>query len=112
MKKEQEQSKNIFCEKSGLVQVAYPLIPGFYQIAYLPDRTTLCLGGFTTAPVADVYESGEYIVIRFNNGNPSEVILNKKEAEERELKDNEVKIKVGDYFIVPLNFSNPKFKKK
>jgi hypothetical protein len=95
--------KNLYDSKTGLVQIA---TPAGYAIGYMPDRSTVCLGEFNTDGFGDMFSDGEYIIIQFNDGKPSQLLeLNSDQAEAREITTNEVKIKIGSWFLASFYFS-------
>lgn len=90
-------TKQKIVSSTGLVQI--PNRVG-WMIGYIPAKGTLCIGSICTSGLADIFNEGETVIIRFNeNGMPSQVMMKSKEAEEYELQDGEVRAKIGSYFV-------------
>jgi hypothetical protein len=94
--------KNKIHSNTGLVQI--PDGNGFL-LGFLPTKQLFCLTGLSD-DFGDYFTKGEKALIRFNNGKPSQVIDSRINIEEYQytLKDNEVIVVFGDYFVQTKNF--------
>lgn len=72
--------------------------PKSWLLGFLPTKQLFCLGELTDK-IGDLFRENEYAVIRFNNGIPSQVIMSNEKAAEYVLKENEVCVKFGCFFI-------------
>ena len=95
--------KNKITSSTGLVQI--PEGTGFL-LGYQPTKQLFCLTGLS-ADFGDYFNKGEKALIRFNSGKPFQVIDSKINLDEYQytLKDNEVLVVFGDYFVQPKNFT-------
>jgi len=83
--------------KTGLVMIPGPQ-PKSWLLGFLPAKQLFCLGELTDK-IGDIFRENEYAVIQFIEGKPKQLTMSNAEASEYLLKENEVGVKFGCFFI-------------
>jgi len=94
-KKTMSQTTLRMCHDSGIEVIPHN---GSYVIGFKPDKSLLCIGCFAQSDLADMYDYGDLVFIRFDeNGKPHEFYP--PYPTYYDVQVNELKIKVGSFFV-------------